>query len=76
MSTILSELPPVIGEKVAHWAKKTGRTEADCILEAIEDWLIDLEDIRDAEQALEDIRAGKSIPRLYSEVRKELALDD
>lgn len=57
-------------------AKVTGRSRAYYVREAIETHLDDLEDIYLADQAMEDLRAGRSHRHSLSEVEAELGLDD
>jgi RHH-type rel operon transcriptional repressor/antitoxin RelB len=53
-------LPAEIEKRLDRMAKRTGRTKTYYAREAILKHLEDLEDIYDAEKALEDIRSGRS----------------
>jgi RHH-type rel operon transcriptional repressor/antitoxin RelB len=68
-------LDPAIEQRLDYLAAKTGRTKAYYLREIIKQGLEDMEDVYLADQALEDIRAGKSRTYTSDEVRKELGLD-
>ena len=53
-------LPATIEKRLDRLAKRTGRTKTYYAREAILKHLEDLEDIYDAEKALEDLYAGRS----------------
>jgi RHH-type transcriptional regulator, rel operon repressor / antitoxin RelB len=57
---IAVELPKDIEARLERLARKTGRSEADCVREALLEYLDDLEDLYLAETRLEDVRAGRS----------------
>ena len=60
MQAILNiELPEEIALRLAHLAKETGRSQCDLVLEAIEEQLEDIEDLRLAEAALERLERGE-----------------
>ncbi len=65
-------LPATIEKRLDRLAKRTGRTKTYYAREAILKHLEDLEDIHDAEKALEDIYAGRSktIPLENSDEKK------
>ncbi len=54
------ELPKEVEERLERLSRKTGRAKADYILEAILEYLDDIEDASLAEARLEDIRAGRT----------------
>lgn len=76
LANVSLRLPVDLIERIENLAKLTGRSRTFYMQEAIKQKLEDLEDIYLAEQALIDIRSGKS--RLYTldEVEKELGLDN
>jgi RHH-type transcriptional regulator, rel operon repressor / antitoxin RelB len=70
------ELPEDIESRLDQLARQTGKTKADHVLEAILEYLDDLEDLRIAESRLEDIRAGRSKTIPLDQVMREYGLDD
>lgn len=52
-------LPGSVEKRLARLAKRTGRTKTFYAREAILKYIEDLEDVYDAERALERIQAGK-----------------
>lgn len=76
LTNVSLRLPVELVERISHLAKTTGRSRTFYMQEAIKQHVEDLEDLYLAEQALIDIRSGKS--RLYTldEVEKELGLDN
>jgi RHH-type rel operon transcriptional repressor/antitoxin RelB len=76
LSTMLAiELPDEIEARLERLARKTGRSKADYVREAILEHLDDLEDIDLAEARLEDIRAGRSETIPLEEVIKRHGMD-
>jgi RHH-type transcriptional regulator, rel operon repressor / antitoxin RelB len=69
------ELPDEIEARLERLARKTGRSKADYVREAILEHLDDLEDIYLAEARLEDIRAGRSETIPLKEVIKRHGMD-
>lgn len=69
-------LPDDIGHRLADLAERTGRSKTFYILEALREYLDDLEDIYIAEQRLTDLRAGRSRTFTPEEVRAELGVDN
>lgn len=69
------ELPDEIEARLERLARKTGRSKADYVREAILEHLDDLEDIDLAEARLEDIRAGRSETIPLEEVIKRHGMD-
>ena len=65
------QLPDDIEKRLEALAKKTGRSKADYITEAILEYLDDLEDTYLAEQTLERIRRGEEQTYTLKEVEKE-----
>lgn len=54
------QLPPDLDERLSALAKATGRTKIEYAIEAITEHVADMEDVRLAEQGLQDLRAGRS----------------
>ncbi len=69
-------LSPELEARLEALAKRTGRTKTYYAREAIEQHLEDLEDIYDAEQALERIRSGESETIPLEELIKKYGLDN
>lgn len=74
--SINARLPDETYERLKALAARTGRSATYYVREAIEEHLDDLEDIYLAEQALEDIRAGRVTTISMDEMSKRLGLDD
>jgi len=69
-------LPASIEKRLEKLAKRTGRTKTFYAREAILKHIEDLEDVYEAERALERFRAGKERTHTLGEVAKHLGLDD
>lgn len=69
-------LPDDIGHRLTKLAERTGRSKTFYILEAIREYLDDLEDIYIAEQRLADLRAGRSRTYTSEEVEAMLNVED
>ncbi len=65
-------LDPVLEENLNTIAKREKRTKAYYVREALTQDLEDIQDIHDAELALEDIRIGKASIISWEEFTKEL----
>lgn len=76
LANVSLRLPVDLIERIESLAKLTGRSRTFYMQEAIKQKLEDLEDIYLAEQALIDIRSGKSHLYTLDEVEKELGLDN
>ena len=76
MASLSLQLPEEVSKQLEELARRTGRSESSIILEALQEHLENLEDLYLAEQALEDIRAGRSKTHPLEEVMKEYGLDD
>ena len=66
------DFPPELNDRLASAAERTGRTPTEVVREALIDHLDELEDLAGAEQALQEIRAGRS--PIYSLVTVEREL--
>lgn len=76
LANVSLRLPVDLIERIESLAKLTGRSRTFYMQEAIKQKLEDLEDVYLAEQALIDIRSGKSSLYTLDEVEKELGLDN
>lgn len=79
MSTLTSvslRLPTELVERLQLLAQNTGRSRTFYMQEAIKQHLEDLEDLYLAEQALIDVRSGKSRLHTLDEVEQALGLDN
>lgn len=75
LANVSLRLPVEMIERIERLAKATGRSRTFYMQEAIKQKLEDLEDLYLAEQALIDIRAGKSRLHTLDEVEEALGLD-
>jgi len=69
------EIPKDIEARVCQLAREAGQSENDYVLKVLLEHLADMEDLRIAEERLEDIRAGRSKPIPLAEVMKDYGLD-
>ncbi len=69
-------LPSEIEARLDDLAKRTGRTKAFYVRQAIIEQLADIEDIYLAESRLEAFRAGRSQSFPLAEVERDLGLAD
>ncbi len=69
-------LPADIEKRLEQLAKATGRTKTFYAREAILRHLEDLEDVYFAEQALIELREGRSRTYTLEEVARDLGLED
>ena len=76
LTNVSLRLPIEVVDRIANLAKMTGRSRTFYMQEAIEQHLEDLEDVYLAEQALVDIRAGKSKTIPLEEVMKRYGMAD
>ena len=72
MSRVAFQLPDTVFERLQKLAARTGRSETEYMIEAIREYLDDLEDLHLAEQRLKDIHEGKSQTVPLEKVMKEL----
>ena len=68
-------LPEKLEKRLDRLAKRTGRTKTYYAREAIVKYLEDLEDIYYAEQALADIRSGRSKPIPLEKIMRRYAVE-
>ncbi|MDN5754086.1 MAG: DUF6290 family protein [Nitrosospira sp.] len=76
MATLSIRIPDDILERLESISKKTGRTKAFYVKEAVLTHIDEIEDVYIAEQRLTDINAGRSRTRTLEEVERALGLDD
>ena len=76
MSRVAFQLPDTVFERLQKLAACTGRSETEYMIEAIREYLDDLEDLHLAEQRLKDIHEGKSQTVPLEKVMKEHGLAD
>ncbi len=69
-------LPPKIEARLDTLAKETGHTMDNYVREMILQHLEDVQDLRDAEKIMEDIRSGRSKTIPLEEVMKRYGLED
>ncbi|MCH8542894.1 MAG: DUF6290 family protein [Alcanivorax sp.] len=69
-------LPEELEQRLNALARRTGRTKAYYIREAIEQQIEDLEDYYDAARVSREVREGKTDVVSAAEVWKDLGLDD
>lgn len=76
MSAISIQLPEDLDTRLDELAATSGRPKSDYILEALNEYIGDLEDIQIAEQRLADHRAGRTTAVTLEEVMRNLGLED
>lgn len=69
-------LPTELVERISHLAETTGRSRTYYMQEAIKQHIDDLEDLYLAEQALVDVRVGKSETISLETLIEEYGLED
>lgn len=67
-------LEPKLDKRLTSLARRTGRSKAFYVRQAIEEHLADLEDIYLAEKRLEDLKAGRSRTYTIEEVERDLGV--
>ncbi len=70
------DLPPDVEARLTNLAERTGLSTADHVRHAVIEHLDAIDDVADAEQALDDIRSGRSSVTSLDEVERELGLAD
>ncbi len=68
------DLPPEVEARLTNLAERTGLSAADHIRHAVIEHLDAVDDVADAEQALDDVRSGRSRVTSLEEVERELGL--
>lgn len=75
METISVQIPDDVFTRLRELVQITGRSKDFHILEAIQDYLDDLEDLHIAEQRLADIHSGHSKTNTLEEVMKRYGME-
>lgn len=60
MSEVSIQLPDEVAARLHALTERTGRSEAETIVEAVREYLDELDDLRIAEERLENIRSGRT----------------
>jgi RHH-type rel operon transcriptional repressor/antitoxin RelB len=68
-------LPEKIEERLERLAKRTGRTKAYYIRQAVIEHLQDIEDVEVADKRLENLRSGKTRTVPLSQLLKKYGID-
>ncbi|MET3109457.1 RHH-type rel operon transcriptional repressor/antitoxin RelB [Oxalobacteraceae bacterium GrIS 1.18] len=76
MSAVSIRLPDDVSTRLQDLAQLTGRSKTFYMIEAIREYLDDLEDLYIAENRLIEIRAGRSKTYSLEEVERSLGLAD
>jgi predicted DNA-binding protein len=72
---ITIELPPQAENELENAAKEAGKSKEEWTKELILNYLEDLEDLREAEATMKDIREGREKTASLEEVMKEYGLE-
>jgi RHH-type rel operon transcriptional repressor/antitoxin RelB len=72
---ITIELPPQAESELENAAKEAGKSKEEWTRELILNYLEDLEDLREAEATMKDIREGREKTTPLEEVMKEYGLE-
>jgi RHH-type transcriptional regulator, rel operon repressor / antitoxin RelB len=75
MSAISIRLPDDVSARLQNLAELTGRSKTFYMIEAIKEYIEDIEDVYLAESRLADLRAGKSKTIPLAEVMKQYGMD-
>ena len=73
--TLSLQLPNDLSRRLHDLAQRTGRSETDCVIDAIREQIGDMEDLHLAEQRLLANRAGESQSIPLGEMMKRYGLD-
>ncbi len=76
MPAIAIDIPEDLALRLQALTERTGRSETSYVLEAVNEYLEDFEDVQIAEERLADIRSGRSRTYTLEEVERELGLAD
>jgi RHH-type rel operon transcriptional repressor/antitoxin RelB len=76
MSAVSIRLPDDVSARLQALVKRTGRSKAFYIIEAIREHLDDLEDLYIAEQRLIEVRAGRSKTYTLEELMMQYGMED
>ena len=76
MSRVAFHLPDAVSQRLQKLAARTGRSETEYMIEAIREYLDDLEDGHIAEQRLKEIHEGRAQTVPLEKVMKDHGLAD
>ena len=76
MSRVAFHLPDAVSQRLQKLAARTGRSETEYMIEAIREYLDDLEDGHIAEQRLKEIHEGRAQTVPLEKVMKDHGLED
>ena len=76
MSRVAFHLPDAVSQRLQKLAARTGRSETEYMIEAIREYLDDLEDVQIAEQRLKEIHEGKAQTVPLEKVMKDHGLEN
>jgi len=76
MAAVSLQLPEDLKARLAKLAERTGRSESDTIIEAIQEHIGDMEALSVAEQRLIEHRAGRSKSYTQKEMEERYGLAD
>lgn len=69
-------LPEELEKRLANLSRRTCRPKSHYVKEALTEYIEDLEDIHLADNAIEELRAGRTETHTLEEVKRELDLED
>ena len=75
MESLSLELPNDIANRLRDLAMRSGRTEANLAMEAICQYIQDLEDLYVAEKRLEELNSGKTKPLSLDDLIDKYGID-
>ena len=76
MSRVAFHLPDAVSQRLHKLAARTGRSETEYMIEAIREYLDDLQDVHIAEQRLKEIHEGRAQTVPLEKVMKDHGLED
>lgn len=75
MSAVSIRLPDDVSARLQNLAELTGRSKTFYMIEAIKEYIDDIEDVYLAESRLADIRSGKTKTIPLAEVMKQYGME-
>ena len=69
-------LPTALEDRLTETAKAIGQPPDECIIQAVSNYLDEIDDLRQAEEALLEIREGRAQTFTLQEVMRDYGLDD
>ena len=76
MSRVAFHLPDAVSQRLQKLAARTGRSETEYMIEAIREYLDDLEDVHIAERRLKEVHEGRAQTVPLEKVMKDHGLED